>query len=662
MEGKLPLTPSCLARAYQPWVKAVAPTHVTPLRFHAADAAGGRSRRLGTATGYGLHGNVHTLGYFSADVCLGNFSGAQHSHGQRFDLIVDTGSALIALPCEGCSECGTHTHAHYSSRRYDARLSTTGNVLSCGDSACVGHRCADGADDVHASQCAYANSYTEGSSIRGHMVAESFWFATAASPGAPPNRISARATFGCQTFESGLFRTQVADGIVGFTRTSVARGASPTLFDSLRAATGAPDVFSICLSRSVGAMVLGGRLSPDTQSHIENLFGWIPVRGSDNYDVELVDVTIDGASIATPSSAYEGITIVDTGTTFMYLPPAVYARVRDHWIAHCPWGTCSTRTVHGDYPDDYCYAATAAEIDAFSPYALVFAAAASSRVTVTLNPSQYAYELHGGVWCLGIFDGEGQGAVIGGASMRDYEVIFDREHSRIGFVPSDCGRMHSGEHSSLLEGGYGLDGCAADVDPLPPAPVLTPPGGYPPARPPVATSPAAVLTRANATLSGDVSQGGDASITTEVESAPADSSGVDSSAQAGAAEAAEEAEEAARDGRGRTGSEGAWAMDEVWLLANTTSWMELTAQLEHLHPGAVAAIAISSTLLCCLAALGLCWLRLRFVQMSREYEERLRLVSAGQELAAFDEDERAAVAAAVEVPSQLAQTLIVDGK
>ena len=53
------------------------PTHVTPLRFHAADAAGGRSRRLGTATGFGLHGNVHTLGYFSADVCLGNFSGAQ---------------------------------------------------------------------------------------------------------------------------------------------------------------------------------------------------------------------------------------------------------------------------------------------------------------------------------------------------------------------------------------------------------------------------------------------------------------------------------------------------------------------------------------------------------------------------------------------------------
>ena len=51
--------------------------HAAPIPRRGCSRWCGRSRQLGTATGYGMHGNVHTLGYFSADVCLGNFSGAQ---------------------------------------------------------------------------------------------------------------------------------------------------------------------------------------------------------------------------------------------------------------------------------------------------------------------------------------------------------------------------------------------------------------------------------------------------------------------------------------------------------------------------------------------------------------------------------------------------------
>ena len=112
-------------------------------------------------------------------------------------------------------------------------------------------------------------------------------------------------------------------------------------------------------------------------------------------------------------------------------------------------------------------------------------------------------------------------------------------------------------------------------------------------------------------------------------------------------------------GRTGTGAGGGWTLDEVWLLANTTSWEELATQLEQRHPLVLSAIAIASTLLCCCTALCMCWLRVRYLRLSREYEERLRLFSAGQELSAFDADESAAVAAAVEVPSQFAKTLQV---
>ena len=197
--------------------------------------------------------------YFSADVCVG-------TPAKSFDLIVDTGSSLTAFPCSDCSQCGSHPHADgHSNARYDPSASSTGELLACSSSDCPSHHCSG-------SGCAYSVSYTEGSSIRGRMVYDTFWFASSAG------RRGVRASFGCQTFESGLFRSQVADGITGL---SPSRSYGGTLFDWLRRATHAPDIFSICLSQEVGAMVLGGTIPPET----ERLAQWIPSSNMGSYSV-----------------------------------------------------------------------------------------------------------------------------------------------------------------------------------------------------------------------------------------------------------------------------------------------------------------------------------------------------------------------------------------
>lgn len=77
-------------------------------------------------------------------------------------------------------------------------------------------------------------------------------------------------------------------------------------------------------------------------------------------------------------------------------------------------------------------------------------------------------------------------------------------------------------------------------------------------------------------------------------------------------------------------------------LANTTTYLEalqrLEELLEHDNPGAViAAIVISSTLACCLC-LCVCYLRSRLRRQAREFEERLRLVSATKEVNILDDD------------------------
>ena len=48
-----------------------------------------------------LGGELHTLGYYAINVCVG-------SPPRPYNLIVDTGSSVTALPCASCTQCGTH--------------------------------------------------------------------------------------------------------------------------------------------------------------------------------------------------------------------------------------------------------------------------------------------------------------------------------------------------------------------------------------------------------------------------------------------------------------------------------------------------------------------------------------------------------------------------
>ena len=341
-----------------------------------------------------MQGNLHTLGYFSATVCMG-------TPPRSFDLIIDTGSALTAVPCDGCPHCGTHKHGSINGARFSEASSSTAAAVPCsqppsGMSSC---RQCDGG------KCGYSVSYTEGSSIRGHLVRDDFWFGLESG-----GKRAVRASFGCQTYESGLFYSQVADGISGF---SQGQGYGPVLFDYLRIATNCPDVFSICLSEDTGALVLGGAVPTNLNA------GWIPFSGSTSYMVEMVDLKIDGVSVGERELTYRN-TIIDSGTTFMYLPPNVYRKVRDQWRQHCPWGDCESRSVKGEYPDDYCYTMSEAELDSFVPSSLHF----KNGVAVDFGPREYAYQLRRGIWCLGVFDNSHNGVVIGAANMRNYEVRY----------------------------------------------------------------------------------------------------------------------------------------------------------------------------------------------------------------------------------------------
>lgn len=116
---------------------------------------------------------------------------------QRQSLIIDTGSHFTAFPCTGCKQCGEHTDPYW-----DPKKSSTSNILKC--------------PNFKDGKCQVTQSYTEGSSWHGYKVQDKLWIG-----GEKPHLLpkgpeyAVNFTFACQSDETGLFRTQLADGIMG---------------------------------------------------------------------------------------------------------------------------------------------------------------------------------------------------------------------------------------------------------------------------------------------------------------------------------------------------------------------------------------------------------------------------------------------------------------
>ena len=170
------------------------------LRYHQFDDIGRvpryemrHGRRL--VSGGVLAGALHTLGYYSTDVCLG-------SPAKRYDLIIDTGSSITAVPCSTCRQCGNH-HCGITGR-FDLSRSLTGKPVACRENPAL--QCESCASNM----CTYSVHYTEGSAIKGHVISDVTRFLrTGTSPEEEDVPMDVRVFFGCQTLETGMFFKQV---------------------------------------------------------------------------------------------------------------------------------------------------------------------------------------------------------------------------------------------------------------------------------------------------------------------------------------------------------------------------------------------------------------------------------------------------------------------
>ncbi|KAF0696095.1 Aste57867_13133 [Aphanomyces stellatus] len=353
---------------------------------------------------------------------------------QRASVIVDTGSHLMAFPCNGCDKCGTHTDAPF-----DATKSSTLKYPSCSNPlpfSC--HSCTQN------DQCAISQSYTEGSSWEAVVVEDTVWLGDdAAHPDRHFNEsYGTRYMFGCQKHETGacfslgyllthainagLFISQVANGIMGMSNTD--SNLVRKLFVEHKVDTSA---FSLCFAPQGGTMALGTLSTTHHQGEIQ--YAAITSQQSGWYGITVTELRFGDQKLQVDLTAMNSKrhVIVDSGTTDSYLPRE-YA---DTWNA--VFSKVTGRKYQTD--TDQCDGFSDAEIAAMPPFEMHMQGAIPGQQVVLSIPASQLFAPNGnGKRCGSMYMTEQAGGVIGANFMMNHEFVFDPDNMRVGFSPANC--------------------------------------------------------------------------------------------------------------------------------------------------------------------------------------------------------------------------------
>lgn len=355
-----------------------------------------------------LYDDLLSNGYYTTRLWIG-------TPPQEFALIVDTGSTVTYVPCSDCEHCGKHQDP-----RFQPDESSTYHPVKCNMDCNCDH------DGVN---CVYERRYAEMSSSSGVLGEDIISF------GNQSEVVPQRAVFGCENVETGDLYSQRADGIMGLGRGQL------SIVDQLVDKNVINDSFSLCyggMHVGGGAMVLGGIPPPPDMvfSHSD------PYR-SPYYNIELKEIHVAGKPLKLSPSTFDRKhgTVLDSGTTYAYLPEEAFVAFRDAIIKK----SHNLKQIHGPDPNynDICFSGAGRDVSqlskAFPEVDMVF----SNGQKLSLTPENYLFQhtkVHG-AYCLGIFRNGDSTTLLGGIIVRNTLVTYDRENEKIGFWKTNCSEL-----------------------------------------------------------------------------------------------------------------------------------------------------------------------------------------------------------------------------
>jgi hypothetical protein len=270
------------------------------------------------------------------------------------------------------------------------------------------------------------------------------------------------ANLGCHTNENKLFYTQRANGIMGLAPSYEGSDGRPTFLQDLFRDKRHVDaqIFSICLADWGGRLTVGGY---DTAYHREadmhapghcskrrpctgDGVQWIDMTASHYYFIFPQGMSLAGQPVASGPRDF-GVTVVDSGTTFTYLPLPIFQSIVAHLTHYCTHhnGCGATQEpVAGSGlqgPGAHCWRlANPAEGPIHFP-TIKFQFARG--IDVDWDAKGYLHQRgQPGVWCQTFMQNSLFQTVLGISWMIHRDVIFDIKHGQLGVASANCPEHH----------------------------------------------------------------------------------------------------------------------------------------------------------------------------------------------------------------------------
>lgn len=288
------------------------------------------------------YGNFSSLGYYYTYLHIGEPE-------QFFTVIMDTGSVVTAIPCQNCKGCGKHSG---------------GRHVPHGHGTETGVFVVKNSNTARQTGARFSQSYTEGSSLSGTYVEDNLCL----GQDCDLETEGIRFKFGCATKMTNLFRTQLADGIMGMAN------HGSTVLNAMRGKFH-KDIYTLCLSPANGFFTIGGYetvrhyspvvWNPNFQAsknkyvvcrcvgsccfvQRKSLAGrqrptlttLVPARCHRYYHIQVSGIHVDGTNSGVTKDMLKysaGGALVDSGTTYTYIPNKAHAKIAAQCVElmHC---------------------------------------------------------------------------------------------------------------------------------------------------------------------------------------------------------------------------------------------------------------------------------------------------------------------------------------
>ena len=366
--------------------------------------------------------------------------------------IIDTGSDTLAFPCDQCSSynCGSHQ---------DQRFFTSASKSFSFDLHCPANTYVR---DYQV--CQVTKSYAEGSSLSGFLAEDYIRFKNSRATNDPklgrfnsqlPKDLRLKAAFGCTSKETGLFKDQYADGIIGLdTASSLIR----SIEEENSSQTEKTFSFGLCFHERGGIMSVDLRNKNANDEKIVFLDKHIGSReqplvvpyapNNNYYELRTVGFELGDRRITVSPI----LMMIDSGTTFSHFPDEHASAIFDSLNLYCRKNRNSCgRMARPNFNSDTClelrlpdpaYPSLQDLYNSFPPIKVTFANANKPYV---IWPKNYFYQEYNptpepGVFkiCMAIKGQEHGKIILGAFSMIDYYFYFDRKQEKILIFPENC--------------------------------------------------------------------------------------------------------------------------------------------------------------------------------------------------------------------------------